>query len=703
MRETAEAPGTAAAAGSGAAETGAEPGEKLEEQQLEQQREREGNPASPEMNPGENKPPTAMKSVSRLPVPSTIRNKRMHSNENMPMMEKRLRISSPEPQQYRVPASIACTRPKPPAVSAVPKSYLTGRRSLAPVRTNSKAPAMVSSARQKPTQTTSAAAKTEASSTTSGTKKARAAWDLKGKVDDMRDQVSTYKSKLHSLAGENLHLRQTLEEIQGQLDVLKVENRELTTKCSSFNSELQVTQQKLTQMSEEAAALRMVVSSQEGQLSSNLSTIAELHDAKSHLVELADSREVQLKLAHNELIVKRELVQSLQANVALLQDVGASKDERLHCLEMERRRLHNIIQELKGNIRVFCRVRPLLKAEINCNMDHIQFPPQDDRSVILSKSEESHTGREKKEAHKYDFTFDRVFSPSSCQGEVFHEISLLVQSALDGYHVCIFAYGQTGSGKTYTMEGPDDVDYETMGMIPRAVRQIFQSADELRSKGWNYTFTANFLEIYNEAIRDLLVSKPEKNVEYDIKRVSPSSDELQVTNLRYVGVSSEEEVHKLLRTAKLNRSVAKTVLNDRSSRSHSVFQLRIEGRNETRDVKTSSILSLIDLAGSERLDKSLSKGERLRETQAINTSLSNLGLVITSLSNKDSHIPFRNSKLTYLLQNSLGGNSKVLMFVNVSPLDDNFSESVNSLRFASKVNECVIGTAQANRKLRDAA
>ncbi|XP_077689288.1 kinesin-like protein KIFC1 isoform X2 [Eretmochelys imbricata] len=389
--------------------------------------------------------------------------------------------------------------------------------------------------------------------------------------------------------------------------------------------------------------------------------------------------------------LKRQLQEQVVQNQELSSQVSTLSSALHTCQEQAQQRLHKVM-ELSD-------LKQQLEEQVtshNRTIRQLEGTKRDLSSLLETR--ESHFGRDRKGDVKYDFIFDRVFSPACSQEEVFEEIALLVQSALDGYNVCIFAYGQTGSGKTYTMEGPDDMSPETMGMIPRAVRQVFQGAQELEPKGWQYRFTANFLEIYNESLRDLLVGRPERGAELEIKRVSQSSEELHVPNLRYVPVDSEDEVLKLLQTAKANRSVAKTALNDRSSRSHSLFQLRIEGWNRSRDLHSVSVLSLVDLAGSERLDKSFSKGERLRETQAINTSLSTLGLVIMALSNKEPHIPYRNSKLTYLLQNSLGGNSKMLMFVNISPLEENLSESLNSLRFASKVNECVIGTAQANRK-----
>ncbi|GIY43326.1 hypothetical protein CDAR_514021 [Caerostris darwini] len=159
-------------------------------------------------------------------------------------------------------------------------------------------------------------------------------------------------------------------------------------------------------------------------------------------------------------------------------------------------------------------------------------------------------------------------------------------------------------------------------------------------------------------------------------------------------VSSAEEVFSLLKKARINRAVAATKCNEHSSRSHYIFQLKIYGENLMTDEKCEGILNLVDLAGSERIKESGSVGNRLTEAKAINKSLSNLGKVIMSLSKKENHIPYRDSKLTHLLANSLGGNSKTLMFVNISPDNVNLNETINSLRFATKVNQCNIGTAQ---------
>ena len=299
------------------------------------------------------------------------------------------------------------------------------------------------------------------------------------------------------------------------------------------------------------------------------------------------------------------------------------------------------------------------------------------------------------------FNFDRVFGGESTQGEVFEEISQLVQSALDGYAVNIFAYGQTGSGKTFTMEGTA----EQAGMIERAVMQIFETMHgDLRSMGWEFDAPkVSFLEIYDEQLRDLL-SGEEKEKEKEKEKLEIVHDRLagrtSVKHLTEVEVACSSAVHALLQTASKNRAVAATKCNDRSSRSHSVFQLRLNGRNSISNESTAGLLNLIDLAGSERLKVSGATGERQKETVAINKSLSALGDVIVALGNKEKHVPFRNSKLTHLLQYALGGaSSKTLMFVNVSPVPSSYGETLCSLRFAAKVNACEIGTARKQSKV----
>ncbi|KAH9967454.1 kinesin-domain-containing protein [Russula dissimulans] len=364
--------------------------------------------------------------------------------------------------------------------------------------------------------------------------------------------------------------------------------------------------------------------------------------------------------------------------------------------EMVRRRLHNMVQELKGNIRVFARVRPLLSSDVPNADDEkariaalgsMSFPDsRDHREIVLSSTSESATGQERKEA--WSFSFDRVFEPHCMQEEVFEEISQLAQSCTDGYNVCIFAYGQTGSGKSFTMEGGSTT--ETVGMIPRAVDQVFQVAEELKSKGWEYTLEGQFLEIYNETINDLLGKGEFDKKKHEIKHEKGST---RVTDVVIQQLRSPAQVRSLLAAANSRRTVAATLMNERSSRSHSVFTLRIRGTNTHTGQVCEGALNLVDLAGSERLNASGAgkDKDRLRETQNINKSLSALGDVIAALGEKseksDKHIPYRNSKLTYLLQNSLSGNSKTLMFLNLSPLAAHLNESLCSLRFATKASD----------------
>lgn len=331
--------------------------------------------------------------------------------------------------------------------------------------------------------------------------------------------------------------------------------------------------------------------------------------------------------------VQRKLQETIQRN--------AKVEEKLRNEEIIRRRLHNQVQELKGNIRVFCRVRPTLRDESEI-VAEIRFPDIDMEAKaieVIGSPDKNALGKELTKT--YPFSFDKVFGPTHRNIDVFQEISQLVQSALDGYNVCIFCYGQTGSGKTYTMSASD-------GMIPRAVHQIFESAKGLEEKGWTYTMEGSFVEVYNENINDLLGKADDIDRKKHEIRHDPKECKTTITGVETAILDTPTRVDLLLRRASQTRSVAATKANERSSRSHSVFILKLVGVNLITGQRSEGTLNLVDLAGSERLSHSQSTGERLKETQSINRSLSCLGDVIAALGSgkEGSHIPYRNSKVS---------------------------------------------------------
>ncbi|KAH9611188.1 hypothetical protein KSS87_011371 [Heliosperma pusillum] len=466
--------------------------------------------------------------------------------------------------------------------------------------------------------------------------------------DEAVKQKETLNSEVHCLRGELHQVRDDRDRLQSQIQELTVEIKRVTENTGTTVKELD-----------------------------NLMM-------KSNAMEMADLSVSETRTEYEE---QKQLIMQLKNRLA-------EAEIQINEKELLRRKLHNTILELKGNIRVFCRVRPML-PEDGCASDAsvISYPPSTEgheQGIDLIQS-----------GQKYAFTFDKVFTQQASQNDVFVEISELVQSALDGYKVCIFAYGQTGSGKTYTMMGrPESLDKK--GLIPRSLEQIFETSQRLSAQGWKYHMQASVLEIYNETIRDLLVSnrsscdsmRTDNGVpgkQHTIKH--DANGDTYVSDLTIVDVCSSKEVASLLKQAAQCRSIGKTQMNEQSSRSHFVFTLRVSAVNETTEKH--GVLNLIDLAGSERVSKSGSTGDQLKETQAINKSLSCLANVIFALAKKDNkkenHVPFRDSKLTYLLQPCLSGDSKTLMFVNLSPEPTSVNESLCSLRFAARVNTCQIG------------
>ncbi|KAF7109970.1 hypothetical protein CFC21_110143 [Triticum aestivum] len=367
--------------------------------------------------------------------------------------------------------------------------------------------------------------------------------------------------------------------------------------------------------------------------------------------------------------------------------VLANASEKYHATLEENRKLFNEVQELKGNIRVFCRIRPFL-----CNEDHKSSTTEitgDNGELILANP-----AKIGKEGNKL-FKFNKVLGPTTSQDEVFKDIQPLVRSVLDGYNVCIFAYGQTGSGKTYTMTGPEAATEEELGVNFRALNDLFLISRN-RGDTFNYEVSVQMIEIYNEQIHDLLGSNgSEKNLGI-LNSSLPNG--LAVPDATLHPVNSTTDVIELMRTGLGNRSVGATALNERSSRSHSVVTVHVQGVDLKTGATLRGALHLVDLAGSERVDRSAVTGDRLKEAQHINKSLSALGDVIFSLSQKTSHVPYRNSKLTQVLQSSLGGHAKTLMFVQINPDVSSYAESLSTLRFAERVSGVELGAAKANKE-----
>ncbi|XVF36564.1 hypothetical protein REPUB_Repub19eG0068400 [Reevesia pubescens] len=365
-----------------------------------------------------------------------------------------------------------------------------------------------------------------------------------------------------------------------------------------------------------------------------------------------------------------KMIFAVQALVAQCEDLKLKFNEE----QAMRKKLHNQIEEAKGNIRVFCRCRPLSKEEASAGHATV---------VDFSAAKDGDIGILTGSSAKKIFKFDQVYTPKDDQVDVFADASPMATSVLDGYNVCIFAYGQTGTGKTFTMEGTE----QNRGVNYRTLEQLFKILEE-RKETSTYGIFVSVLEVYTEQIRDLLATTPTSK-RLEIRQASEGSH--HVPGIVEAKVENIKEVWNVLQAGNNARVVGSNNVNEHSSRSHCMLRILVRAKNLISGECTRSKLWLVDLAGSERLAKTEVQGERLKEAQNINRSLSALGDVISALANKSSHIPYRNSKLTHLLQDSLGGDSKTLMFVQVSPSEQDLGETLSSLNFASRVRGVELG------------
>ncbi|KAK9803632.1 hypothetical protein WJX72_007017 [[Myrmecia] bisecta] len=465
---------------------------------------------------------------------------------------------------------------------------------------------------------------------------------LKAALGNALEQKAEVEEALHRALHEQHHL-------QHEMDVLKGTEARLISEAERLTSSLEASQRSLAAEQESKAAI-----CQEAAIkAARLAHLEGEMEALQGVMGVGD---------------QSEMVSQLVTRVAKLETAVAEA-------ELTRRQLHNQLVEIRGNIRVFCRIRPAASSVVSCLPDGV--------SVRL----------EAEGVKDSSFTFDHVFDQQSSQADVFQQVSELVQSALDGYKVCLFSYGQTGAGKTHTMQGTRAAAGQ--GIIPRAVGKILECVAKLQEQGWQYELQASFIEVYNETLRDLLADTKGRDAgritdQNAIKHGAAGGHTIVVGAVREP-VESAEGAAGLVKRAAAARAVEATAMNAVSSRSHSVFMLYITGKHEATGACVHGALNLVDLAGSERLNRSEASGQRQKEACSINKSLSSLGDVFQALSAKTPHVPYRNSKLTHLLQPCLGGDGKTLMFVNINPEAASANETLCSLRFAAKVNACETG------------
>ncbi|KAE8707171.1 Kinesin-like calmodulin-binding protein-like protein [Hibiscus syriacus] len=503
-------------------------------------------------------------------------------------------------------------------------------------------------------------------------------------------------AKLSNLASENNSKGNTAVTVNESLHKLQDE-------LKLRNEELHMSKERAKRLTNEKASLEQRIIELERKKDQEVKVMKKSYEQECKALKLhASELEMKLEVITNELAVSESTlairnaeVSSLQNNLKELEELREMKEDidrkneqtaailkmqgaqlaELEALYKEeqvlRKRYFNTIEDMKGKIRVFCRVRPLNEKEM----------AEKERKVLMGLDEftvEHPWKDDKAKQHMYD----RVFDDGATQEDVFEDTRYLVQSAVDGYNVCIFAYGQTGSGKTFTIYGSDN----NPGLTPRAIAELFKI---LRRDGNRFSFSlkAYMVELYQDILVDLLLPKNAKRLKLDIKKDAKGM--VGVENATVLPISTFEELKSIIQRGSERRHTSGTQMNEESSRSHLILSVVIESTNLQTQSVARGKLSFVDLAGSERVKKSGSVGCQLKEAQSINKSLSALGDVISALSSGGQHIPYRNHKLTMLMSDSLGGNAKTLMFVNVSPVESNLDETYNSLTYASRVRSIV--------------
>lgn len=504
-----------------------------------------------------------------------------------------------------------------------------------------------------------------------------------------RDRDLPFTDKGRGSQNQNLNSQAQIKELRNELKTQSDDLHSAEEMCKKLSNEKQLLEQKVSRLEKkktnetqtlerkfehERDALRARVAELEKTLTERTHELSVVESTLAVRTSELDAVQGSLKELE-ELREMKEDIDRKNAQTASLLKKQAEQLAEMEALYKEeqvlRKRYFNMMEDMKGKIRVYCRWRPLSEKETL----------EKQRSVIIAPDEftvEHPWKDDKPKQHQ----FDHVFDSNATQDEVFEDTRYLVQSAVDGYNVCIFAYGQTGSGKTFTVYGSD----RNPGLTPRAIGELFKILSRDSNK-FSFSLKVYMVELYQDSLVDLLLPKNAKRLKLDIKKDAKGM--VMVENVTLVTISTFEELEAIVCKGVERRHTSGTQMNAESSRSHLILSIIIESTNLQTQVQVKGKLSFVDLAGSERVKKSGSTGNQLKEAQSINRSLSALGDVISALASEGQHIPYRNHKLTMLMSDSLGGNAKTLMFVNISPAEFNLDETHNSLSYATRVRSIV--------------
>lgn len=483
-------------------------------------------------------------------------------------------------------------------------------------------------------------------------------------------------SKSHDLIKEQTVLEDKVSLMSAELERYKAlgvkfrevdkNNKSLENTVSYLNSELEGHKKKHEDMKSKLAKLSQSLFSTEVERDSIRAEfdkhVSKLQSENASLREILASKTKEISEAQKLINMDQE-----QTNVKDLQIEELM--QRIHYMELIRRKLHNDLEDEKGRMRVYLRIRPAEYGDTQIIKPDMVF-----ENVI--------TLQEK------NYYFDRIYGPDCAQEVIYNEISPLIQSVFDGVNVCIFTFGQTGSGKTFTMEGerPQLAErgeislHPDSGIIPRALNDIFVAIKDYERIGWNYELRISCIEVYNEKIYDLL--RKEESQALVLKRGADCRLMADGQNVEIL--VNIEQAYKLLDLAKCNRSKAANLVHNNSSRSHLLFQIFIEGIHNKTKSKCSAILNLVDLAGSEA-DKDSDELSRKKEGCHIRKSLLELAIVLQKINQGITRPSCRGSKLTYLLEDSLCDGSKTVMIINTANRISSLAETKRNIEFGSKL------------------